>query len=641
VVGEVAPVTRAPLTRASVAGGSVARGPLVVVGDALLDRDLDGRAERLAPDAPVPVVDDPAERRRPGGAALAATLAATLDRRAVVLITALAGDEAGGSLRGLLELAGVEVVDLGLDGQTPEKIRVRAQGRSLLRLDRATRPGVVGPLDRAGRRALAGAGAVLVADYGRGVAAEPGVRGALAALPSRRPLVWDPHPRGPAPVPGARLATPNRAEAAGFVAEVPGDGLAAVTARARRLAERWRAAGVAVTLGPGGALLVEGAGAPLVVPAPAATSGDPCGAGDRFSATAAGLLADGALPSEAVAGAVAAATAFVAAGGAATVHLSPTLATAPRAPGAARITRPAPGTRPARGTPAYGTPTPGTPGSPEPHLPVPGPPVGEATPTPEGGAPAVHNPHTHNPYTDRPPADPFPIDPSLTNPSLTNPSLTNPSLTNPPLTNPPLTNPPLTNPPLTNPPLTNPPLTNPPVPDPPPADSPLLDLRPGDPTPGGGSPIDRALGLIAAVRAMGGTVVATGGCFDLLHAGHVATLRAARALGDCLVVCLNSDDSVRRLKGPERPLVPEADRVAVLEALGCVDVVVPFDERTPEAVLRRLRPDVFAKGGDYALTDLPEAALLSTWGGQAVVLPYLEGRSTTQLMKEVVRRDSH
>ena len=79
----------------------------------------------------------------------------------------------------------------------------------------------------------------------------------------------------------------------------------------------------------------------------------------------------------------------------------------------------------------------------------------------------------------------------------------------------------------------------------------------------------------------------------------------------------------------------------MLEALGCVDVVVPFDERTPEAVLARLRPDVFAKGGDYALTDLPEADLLASWGGQAVVLPYLEGRSTTELMKEVVRRDSH
>jgi D-beta-D-heptose 7-phosphate kinase/D-beta-D-heptose 1-phosphate adenosyltransferase len=519
------------------------RAPLVVVGDALLDRDLDGRAERLAPDAPVPVVDDPAERRRPGGAALAATLAATLDRRAVVLVTALADDQAGAVLRGLVELAGVEVVDLGLDGQTPEKIRVRADGRSLLRLDRATRPGRVGPLDRAGRRVLAGAAAVLVADYGRGVAAEPGVR---AALPSRRPLVWDPHPRGATPVPGARLATPNRAEAAGFVPEVPGTGLAAVTARARLLADRWAAAGVAVTLGAGGALLVEGAGAPLVVPAPATTGGDPCGAGDRFSATAAGLLADGALPSEAVAGAVAAATAFVTAGGAATVRLSPT-------------------------TPTTARQTSGTPGTPEPHPPVPGPPAGEPSPTPGSEEPAVHSPLV----------DPHP--------------------------------------------------TNPPFTDPPPTDPPLA----------GGSPMERALGLVGVVRAMGGTVVATGGCFDLLHAGHVATLRAARALGDCLIVCLNSDDSVRRLKGPERPLVPEADRVAVLEALGCVDVVVPFDERTPEGVLRRLRPDVFAKGGDYALTDLPEAALLGTWGGQAVVLPYLEGRSTTRLMKEVVRRDSH
>ena len=487
------------------------RAPLVVVGDALLDRDLEGRAGRLAPDAPVPVVDDPAERRRPGGAALAATLAARLDGRAVVLVTALADDEAGAALRELLELAGVEVVDLGLAGRTPEKIRVRADGHSLLRLDRATRPGRVGPLGPAGRRALAGAGAVLVADYGRGVAAEPGVRAALAGLPRRRPLVWDPHPRGPAPVPGARLATPNRAEAAGFVPEVDGDDLAAVTARARLLAERWAAAGIAVTLGPRGALLVEGAGAPMVMPATPAPGGDPCGAGDRFAATAAGLLADGALPSEAVAAAVAAATTFVTTGGATTVRIGPVGVDAAH-----------------------------------PHPPAPAPPVGERSPSPSEQGSAVHNPQ-----------------------------------------------------------------------------------------------MERALALIAAVRTQGGTVVATGGCFDLLHAGHVATLRAARALGDCLVVCLNSDDSVRGLKGLERPLVPEVDRVAVLEALGCVDAVVPFDERTPETVLQRLRPDVFAKGGDYALADLPEAALLATWGGQAVVLPYLEGRSTTQLMKEVVRRDSH
>jgi rfaE bifunctional protein nucleotidyltransferase chain/domain len=139
-------------------------------------------------------------------------------------------------------------------------------------------------------------------------------------------------------------------------------------------------------------------------------------------------------------------------------------------------------------------------------------------------------------------------------------------------------------------------------------------------------------GVADRVRAEGGTVVATGGCFDLLHAGHVATLEAARALGDCLVVCLNSDDSVRRLKGPSRPLVPQEDRARVLAALECVDEVVVFDEDTPVEAIRRVRPDVWAKGGDYAGADLPEAALLREWGGQAIVLPYLTGRSTTSLV---------
>jgi rfaE bifunctional protein nucleotidyltransferase chain/domain len=147
------------------------------------------------------------------------------------------------------------------------------------------------------------------------------------------------------------------------------------------------------------------------------------------------------------------------------------------------------------------------------------------------------------------------------------------------------------------------------------------------------SDLDGAAGVVSRVRSAGGTVVATGGCFDLLHAGHVASLTAARSLGDCLVVCLNSDASVRRLKGPMRPVVAQADRVRVLEALSCVDAVVVFDEDSPAGLLQLLKPDVWAKGGDYAGAVLPEASVLRGWGGQAVVLPYLEGRSTSSIVR--------
>ncbi|MEF2529272.1 adenylyltransferase/cytidyltransferase family protein [Streptomyces sp. CS62] len=131
--------------------------------------------------------------------------------------------------------------------------------------------------------------------------------------------------------------------------------------------------------------------------------------------------------------------------------------------------------------------------------------------------------------------------------------------------------------------------------------------------------------------------MATGGCFDLLHAGHVGLLDSARRIGDCLVVCLNSDASVTRLKGPGRPLTPLADRTRVLQALGSVDAVLPFEEDTPAEVLSLLRPDIWVKGGDYAVDDLPEAARVRAWGGQAVVLPYLDGRSTTGLARRAAR----
>lgn len=141
-----------------------------------------------------------------------------------------------------------------------------------------------------------------------------------------------------------------------------------------------------------------------------------------------------------------------------------------------------------------------------------------------------------------------------------------------------------------------------------------------------------AVRVAAQAHAEGRTVVAAGGCFDLLHAGHVTMLQAAAQLGDRLIVCLNSDDSVRRIKGPERPLTPAADRKRILESLQCVDAVEIFTEDTPHEALRRLRPDVWVKGGDYAGSELPEQAILAEWGGQSLILPYLAGRSTTGLV---------
>ena len=142
------------------------------------------------------------------------------------------------------------------------------------------------------------------------------------------------------------------------------------------------------------------------------------------------------------------------------------------------------------------------------------------------------------------------------------------------------------------------------------------------------------IGLAREVHSRGGTLVATGGCFDVLHAGHVQSLRAARALGDALVVLLNSDASARRLKGPSRPVQSERDRAQVLLALDAVDAVVIFDEDEPSAALDRIRPDVWAKGADYAGTVLPEADLVRSWGGRVQLLPLLPGRSTTAILKD-------
>jgi rfaE bifunctional protein nucleotidyltransferase chain/domain/rfaE bifunctional protein kinase chain/domain len=462
------------------------RGPLVVLGDAFLDRDIVGTSDRLCPDAPVPVVDACTELDRPGGAALAALLTRGFAGQEVVLVTALGDDRAGARIAELLADE-VRVVAVPLDGRTPEKIRIRVAGQSLLRVDRGSAGVAAGPLDRSAQNAILGAGAVLVSDYGRGLAAHPQVRELLGRVAARRPVVWDPHPRGARPVPGTLLVTPNAREATLWSgrestdAAVPGAGLAALAASAAVLRRTWAVTAVAVTMGADGALLVLGEPEPLVVPAPVVAVGsDTCGAGDAFAAAAAAGLADGEVLSEAVAEGVRQASAFVAAGGAAA---------------ATEVLRAGRGPDPAW--------------------------TGSASDVPA---------------------------------------------------------------------------------------------------------------LLARVRSAGGTVVATGGCFDLVHPGHIATLQAARRLGDCLVVCLNSDDSVRRLKGPDRPISPEADRARVLSALSGVDAVVVFGEDTPERVLAELRPDIWVKGGDYAGGELPEAELVRSWGGQAVVVPYLDGRSSTGLV---------
>lgn len=461
--------------------------PLVVVGDALLDVDVHGTSERDCPDAPVPVVDVRGERARPGGAGLAALLAADrLDD--VVLVTAIAGDDDGRRLAALLGDR-VRVVALPLRGHTVCKKRILAGGRPVARLDTGDGRAGTGPLPPDVVAALRGAGAVLVSDYGRGVAEHPGVRDLVTDRAGDGvPVVWDPHPRGPAPVPGCRLVTPNEDETRATALE-PARPEHDVGTLAGRLCRRWRCDGVAVTRGPAGAVLARAGREDVsaIVPPPLrpdVDGGDTCGAGDLFAVAVTAALRAGHGPARAVASAVASASGFVADGGAARV-------------------------------------------------------------VPPSASVAVTDPASDDPFA-----------------------------------------------------------------------------------------------LAERVRGSGGRLVATGGCFDLLHAGHVELLRAARARGDALVVCLNSDESVRRLKGDGRPLVPAPDRARVLAGLGCVDAVAVFDGPDPAELLSRLRPDLWVKGGDHRIEDMPEAEVVRRYGGTIEVLPRTDDRSTSRLVS-AARRAGH
>ncbi len=144
-----------------------------------------------------------------------------------------------------------------------------------------------------------------------------------------------------------------------------------------------------------------------------------------------------------------------------------------------------------------------------------------------------------------------------------------------------------------------------------------------------------ALIEVAAHRREGRTIVFTNGCFDLLHAGHIALLRHARTHGDVLIVGMNSDDSVRRLKGPERPVHNAQDRAEVLGELASVDMVVTYEDDTPERLLEALRPDVLVKGGDYTVDKVVGRSIVEGYGGRVALAPVLEGRSTTNAIGKI------
>ncbi len=145
------------------------------------------------------------------------------------------------------------------------------------------------------------------------------------------------------------------------------------------------------------------------------------------------------------------------------------------------------------------------------------------------------------------------------------------------------------------------------------------------------------LSLLIKEKKKGRKVVFTNGCFDILHVGHVRYLQKAKSLGDVLVIGLNTDASVRKLKGPERPVTRERDRAEVLGALSFVDHLVLFSDTTPERLIRALRPDFLVKGGDWKKKDIVGSGFVESYGGKVRSLPYIGGFSTTGLLEKIKR----
>jgi len=151
-------------------------------------------------------------------------------------------------------------------------------------------------------------------------------------------------------------------------------------------------------------------------------------------------------------------------------------------------------------------------------------------------------------------------------------------------------------------------------------------------------PLEIIKNEIKALQQQGKKIVFTNGCFDILHAGHVDIFQQARNLGDALVVAVNSDISIKKIKGEKRPVVPQAQRMQVLAALEAIDYVVIFDEENPLKIIKELQPDILVKGGDWPVETIVGREVVEKKGGKVLSIPLIEGISTTNIIEEVKKR---
>ena len=151
--------------------------------------------------------------------------------------------------------------------------------------------------------------------------------------------------------------------------------------------------------------------------------------------------------------------------------------------------------------------------------------------------------------------------------------------------------------------------------------------------------LDELTKLVAQARQNGKSIVFTNGCFDILHRGHVHVLRQAKAAGDLLIVALNSDRSVQEIKGAHRPVLPETDRIELIGAMEMVDYVIIFDEPDPYKLIAAIKPDVLAKGGDWSAEKIVGADVVEQAGGRIVVIPYLKGFSTSEIIERILNEN--